>query len=123
MSKLSERFEGKFTVSELKTCWHNTVTTYKREKQREEGSKASAKVYYSSWEFYNMMDFVDITCNMDENVSSLEDHENQPPTKKKKVPKISEEQTAKANLWRALTNSITQKSNNGQQQQSPAKKE
>ena len=76
MSKLCDQFDSKFTVNELKTCWHNTVTTYKREKMREESSPSSgmafSEVYYSNWKFYNQMDFIDVTCDVDETVNSLD---------------------------------------------------
>ena len=36
-----EQFEGQFTVAEIKQQWHNLLTNYKREKQREESSKSS----------------------------------------------------------------------------------
>ena len=125
MSKLSDQFDEKFSVSELKTCWHNTLTTYKREKQREEGSKASgsglSELYFSSWLHYNQMGFVDVTCDMDETVNSLEDDslniKSPPPPKKKRGQTASEEQNAKADLWKALTQSITQKANSSNQQQ------
>ena len=35
MTKLSEYYDGRFTISELKACWHNT------EKNREEASQSS----------------------------------------------------------------------------------
>lgn len=112
MSKLFNQFESKFTINELKACWHNTVTTYKREKLREESSQssgmASSEVYYSNWEFYNQMKFIDVTCDVDETVNSLDDTSNEPLKKKSKTKKASE-QTAKTELWKALACSITQK--------------
>ena len=115
MEKLGEQFSGKFTIPELKTCWHDILTKYKREKQREEGSRASgsgtSELYFSTWEHYNQMEFTDITAGMDEAISTLdEDVSNQPPKKKKKEPKISEEQKAKTELWKTLATSIAQKS-------------
>lgn len=123
MSKLCDQFDSKFTVNELKTCWHNTVTTYKREKMREESSQssgmASSEVYYSNWEFYNQMDFIDVTCDVDETVSSLDDssQKDEPAKKKSKAQRASDEQSAKAELWKALTQSITQKNTNQQEKQ------
>ena len=117
MTKLSESYDGRFTISELKACWHNTVTYYKTEKKREEASQssgqASSEVYYSSWEFYNQMDFIDVTCDVDETVSSLDDDSQkaEPPKKKSRAQKASDEQTAKAELWKALANSLNQKNN------------
>lgn len=116
MNKLSQQFEGKFSVEELKTCWHNTLTMYKREKQREEGSRSSgsglSERYISQWEYFNQMEFVDITCEMDETINTIDDDEPrvQPPTKKKRGQ--SEEQSAKTELWKALAHSITHNPNN-----------
>ena len=123
MRKLCEHFNSKFTVNELKICWHNTVTSYKREKMREESSQssgmASSEVYYSNWDFYNQMDFIDVTCYVDETVSSIDDgsKKEEPSKKKSKTQKASDEQAAKAELWKALTMSITQKNTNQQEKQ------
>jgi len=41
--------------------------------------------YISNWEFYNQMEFTDVTCDVDESVSSLEDDsskQGEPPKKK-----------------------------------------
>ena len=58
------------------------------------------------------MDFVDVTCDMDEAVNTLhDDKQRAPASKKRRETKVSEEQMAKAELWKALTTSLTQKSN------------
>ena len=75
LSKLSDQFEGKFTAAEIKQQWHNLLTSYKREKQREESSKTSGSgtsdVYVSNWDYYDAMTFTDDTHEMDESVNSI----------------------------------------------------
>ena len=69
------------------------------------------------------MDFIDVTCDVDETVSSLDDgsRKDEPLKKKSKTQKASDEQTAKAELWKALTHSITQKNSNQQEKQGSSK--
>ncbi|XP_057291198.1 uncharacterized protein LOC130613858 [Hydractinia symbiolongicarpus] len=114
MVKLSERFDGKYTVNELKTSWHNALTKYRSERNREIGSRSSGagvnEAYFSTWDHYNQMDFVEITCDMDETVDTMnEDEPRTPAPKKRREKKMTEEQCAKAELWKALTTSITQR--------------
>ena len=123
MAKLNEQFAEKFTIAEMKACWHNLLTTFKREKKREEGSKASgsglSEVYYSTWEFFNMMEFTEVTCDMDETVTSIIDDEKMVEPQSKKKKKATDEQGAKADLWRALTESLNNKSNANNSQKQP----
>ena len=35
LRELMEQFEGQFTVAEIKQRWHNLLTNYKKEKQRQ----------------------------------------------------------------------------------------
>ena len=90
------------------------VTTYKREKQREEASSCSSgsgtgDLYTSNWEYFTTMAFVDVTNNIDDSISTLDDNDqttfSQPPQKRKRNP-LSEEQAAKAELWKALAAKI-----------------
>ena len=75
LSKLPNQFEGKFTAAEIKQHWHNLLTSYKREKQREESSKTSGSgtsdVYVSNWDYYDAMTFTDDTHEMDESINSI----------------------------------------------------
>lgn len=114
MQKLcSEIFDDKFKEEELKRFWHNLVTTYKREKQREEASACSGSgtsdLYTSSWEHFTTMTFIDVTNNTDESVSTLDEGYQttltQPPQKRKRNA-LNEEQTAKAELWKVLAAKI-----------------
>ena len=114
MQKLcSEFFDDKFTQEELKRVWHNLVTTYKREKQREEASSCSGSgtgdLYTSNWEYFTTMAFVDVTNNIDDSISTLDDNDqttfSQPPQKRKRNA-LSEEQAAKAELWKVLAAKI-----------------
>ena len=85
------------------------MTTYKREYKRQEGSKSSGSgsvdVYVSNWEYFNSMAFVEATCNVDDSINTI-DEMAIPPSKKRKIA-INTEQNAKAELWKAIANSLT----------------
>jgi len=118
MQKLcSEILDDEFNQEELKRFWYNLVTTYRREKQREETSASSGSgtgdLYTSSWEHFTTMIFIDVTNNADESVSPLEEEYQtiltQPPQKRKRNA-LNEKQTAKAELfelWKALAAKIS----------------
>ena len=120
LEKLSEQFQGKFTKDNLKQEWHNLQTIYKREKPREEGSKSSGsgsfEVYISSWELFNNMEFLDITGDVDESVTSLDVEEAiQPPKRlKRQAKQQTEKDDAKTELWKSLAASLKP-----QEQQTP----
>ena len=67
--------------------WHNLMTTYKRERQRQQASKTSDTgkddVYVSNWEYFKSMFFLEATCNADKSFNTL-DEISLPPAKKKK---------------------------------------
>ena len=112
LGKCVEEFDGRYNKEEIKQQWHNLLTTYKREYQRQEASKTSGSdtrdVYSSNWEYFNNMTFVEATCNVDESFNTL-DEIVIPPKKKKteqKFNKINPEQSAKADLWQAIANSL-----------------
>ena len=126
MSKLRDQLDGKFSIEEIKAAWHNTLTHYKKEKVRKEASRTKSgsglgELYISQWEFYNSMEFVDVTCSMDETVDTLDNEEPQesadppaPPPKKKtkgeNEKEKAEKQVAKIELWKALANSLSNQS-------------
>ena len=62
------------------------------------------------------MDFIDVTCDVDETVNSLDysSQKNEPAKKMSIAQRASDEQSAKTELWKALTQSITQKTTNQQ---------
>ena len=111
LDKLAVEFHGKFTVADLKQQWHNLLTTYKREKQRVDCSKSSGsgatEVYVSNWEYFTSMRFIDVTSNIDESHTSLGESL-VPQSKKRKSSAKEDEQTAKAELWKALTTQLSQ---------------
>lgn len=119
MTKLHLQLDGKFSIEDIKAVWHNTLSQYKKERVREEASKTKSgsgigEVYISPWTFYNNMEFVDITCSMDESVDTLDkedkESDDEPPPPPKKKPKGQEkadEQAAKAQLWKALATSLS----------------
>ena len=75
LRELMEQFEGQFAIAKIKQQWHNLLTNYKREKQREEISKSSgfrsSEIYTSSSACYHSMLFTDNTIEMDESQNSL----------------------------------------------------
>ena len=87
LEKLVHEFDNKFKKEDIKQEWHSLQVSYKREKAREEGSKTSGsgclKVYYSKWEHFNQMEFLDDTANVDESYTSLDSEPYVPPIKKK----------------------------------------
>ena len=111
LNKLLDEFKGKFTTADVKQQSHNLLTTYKREKQRVDSSKSSgsgtSEVYSSNWDYFTSMRFLDVTSDIDESLSSLE-----PPNvsqiKKKKLSIREDEQSAKAQLWKALAAQLSQ---------------
>jgi hypothetical protein len=113
LDKLANELEGKFTIADIKQQWHNLVTTYKLEKQREDCSKSSGSgvsdVYSSNWDFFNSMCFIDVTCDIDKSQTSLDSPASLvPPSKKKKLSVKEDEQSAKTQLWKALATQLTQ---------------
>ena len=111
LDKLAVEFNGKFTVADLKQQWHNLISTYKREKQQVDCSKSSGsgttEVYVSNWKYFTSMRFIDVTSDIDESHTSL--GESLVPQSKKRKPSAKEdEQTAKAELWKALTTQLSQ---------------
>ena len=111
LDKLAVEFNGKFTVADLKQQWHNLTTTYKREKQRVDCSKSSGsgttEVYVSNWEYFTSMRFIDVTSDRDESHTSLGESL-VPQSKKRKSSAKEDEQTAKAELWKALATQLSQ---------------
>lgn len=111
LNKLLDEFKGKFTTADVKQQWHNLLTTYKREKQRVDSSKSSgsgtSEVYSSNWDYFTSMRFIDVTSDIDESLSSLEPP-NVPQIKKKKLSVKEDEQSAKAELWKALAAQLSQ---------------
>lgn len=118
MEKLHEHYESKYTIDEIKQAWHNTLTQYKSEKLREDASKTKSgsglsEVYISKWQFFDSMEFIDITCGMDETVNTIESNESEstsdppPPAKKKsKAQEKSEERAAKIDLWKTIAQTM-----------------
>ena len=92
LEKLVEEFDSKFKKKDIKQEWHSLQVSYKREKAREERPKTSGSgcsdVYYSTWDHFNQMEFLD--------------------DKKKKEEK-KEETNAKMQLWKSLTESLKSK--------------
>ena len=111
LDKLAVEFNGKFTVADLKQQWHNLITTYKREKQRVDCSKSSGsgttEVYVSNWEYFTSMCFIDVTSDIDESHTSLGESL-LPQSKNRKSSAKEDEQTAIAELWKALTTQLSQ---------------
>ena len=87
LEKLVHEFDNKFKKEDIKQEWHSLQVSYKREKAREEGSKTSrsgcSEVYYSTWERFNQIEFLDDTANVDESYTSLDSEPYVPPIKKK----------------------------------------
>ena len=87
LEKLVDEFDNKFKKEDIKQEWHSLQVSYKREKAREEGSKTSgsgcSEVYYSTWEHFNQMEFLDDTANIDESYTSLDNEPYVPQSKKK----------------------------------------
>ena len=108
---LREALFNKLTTADVKQQWHNLLTTYKREKQRVVSSKSSgsgtSEVYSSNWDYYTSMHFIDVTSDIDESLSSLE-LPNVPQIKKMKLSVNEDEQSAKAQLWKALAAQLSQ---------------
>ena len=99
---------NKFKTEDLKQEWHSLQVSHKREKAKEEGSKTSgsgcSEVYYSTWEHFNQMEFLNDTANVDESYTSPDSEPYVPPSEKKKEKK-NEERNAKIQLWKSLTES------------------
>lgn len=112
LGKLVAEFDGKFKKEDIKQEWHSLQVSYKREKSREEGSRTSGvgvtEVYYSPWEHYNQMEFLDDSANVDDSYTSLHSEPFVPPSKKKKTEKENEKK-AKMELWQSLTKSLNAK--------------
>ena len=89
--KLVDEFDNKFKKEDIKQEWHSLQVSYKREKAREEGSKTSGSgcswVYYSTWEHFNQMEFLDDTANVDESYTSLYSEPYVPPSQKRRRKK------------------------------------
>ena len=91
IEKLVDQFENKFKKQEIKQEWHSFQTSYKSEKSKEEVSKASRAgcpdVYYSTWKYYNQMDFLDVTTSVDDSHTSLDTEPYILPKRKKQEKK------------------------------------
>ena len=100
MGELVDEFQNKFKKEEIKQEWYSLQTSYKREKSRKGVQKASrvgcAVVYYSNWEHYNQMDFLDITTRVDDSYTS---EPYIPPMRKEQEKK--EEKNAKLEVWKS----------------------
>ena len=87
LEKLVGEFDNKFKKEDINQEWHSLQVSYKREKAREEGSKTSgsgcSEVYYSTWEHFNQMEFLDDTANIGESYTSLDNEPYVPQSKKK----------------------------------------
>ena len=87
LEKLVDELDNKFKTEDIKQEWNSLQVSYKREKAREEGSKTSgsgrSEVYYSTWEHFNQMEFLDDTANVDEFYTSLDSEPYVPPSRKK----------------------------------------
>ena len=83
LEKLVDEFDKKFKKEDIKQEWHSLQVSYKREKAREEGSKTSgsgcSEVYYSTWEHFNQMEFLDDTANVHESYTSFDSEPSVPP--------------------------------------------
>ena len=94
MRELIGQFEGQFIVAEIEQQWHNLLTNYKREKQREESSKSSgsgsSEICTCSWPYYHSMSFTDNTHKMDESQNSLSPSDI-PEKKRNFPPKLPQE--------------------------------
>ena len=112
LEKLVDEFDNKFKKEDIKQEWHSLQVSYKREKAREEGSRTSgsgcSKVYHSTWEHFNQMEFLDDTANVHESYTSFDSEPSVPPQKQKKEEK-KEERNAKMQLWKSLTKSLKSK--------------
>ena len=88
LEKLVDEFDNKFKKEDIKQESHSLQVSYKIEKAREEGSKTSgsccSEVYYSTWEHFNQMEFLDDTANVDESYTSLDSEPYVPPSKKRR---------------------------------------
>ena len=108
-----EIYHGKFTKDNIKQEWHNLQTMFKREKARMEASRVSGSAIFDlfilNWDFNSQMEFLRVSCNVDESFSSLESKPYEPPKKECSINFKNEEQIAKAELWRTLA--ATLKSN------------
>ena len=76
LEKLVDEFYNKFKKEDINQEWHSLQVSYKREKAREEGSKTSgsgcSEVYYSTWEHFNQMEFLDETAKVYESYTLLD---------------------------------------------------
>ena len=65
---------------------HSLEVSYKREKAREEESKTSgsgcSEIYYSTWEHFKQMEFLDDTANVDKSYTLLDSEPYVPHQKK-----------------------------------------
>ena len=116
MRELIGQFEGQFIVAEIEQQWHNLLTNYKREKQREESSKSSgsgsSEICTCSWPYYHSMSFTDNTHEMDEQENSLSPPAN--PEKKLPIKASSrdDEISAKTDSLKTLTNQMAHGASN-----------
>ena len=114
LDKCVEELDNRYSKDEIKQQWNNLVTTYKREYMRQEASKCSGSgtkdVYVSDLEYFNSMTFIEATCNVDESFNTIGESIVPPSEKQKKESKsdrISAEQNAKLEVWKALASSLT----------------
>ena len=91
LEKLVDELDNEFKKEDIKQEWHSPQVSCKRDKAREEGSKTSesgcSEVYYSTWEHFNLMEFLDDTANVDESHTSLDSGPYVPPSKRKRRKK------------------------------------
>ena len=112
LEKLVDEFDNKFKIEDIKQEWHSLQVRYKREKAREEGSKTSgsgcSEAYYSTWEHFKQMEFLDDTANVEKSYTSIDSEPYVPPLKQKEGEK-KEERNAKMQSWKSLTKSLKSK--------------
>ena len=86
---------------------------FKREKARMEASRVSGSAIFDlfilNWDFNSQMEFLRVSCNVDESFLLLDAKPYEPPKKECSINVKNEEQVAKAELWRTLA--ATLKSN------------
>ena len=102
LERLVDDLDDRYTKDEIKR--HNLMTTYKRERQRQEASKTSGTgkddMYVSNWEYFKSMFFWK-TLVTPMNRSTLWMRSACHQLKKKVITASTAEQSAKAELWKA----------------------
>ena len=76
LEKLVDEFDNKLKKEDIKQEWHSLQVSYKREKAREAWPKTfglrCSEVYYSTWEHFNQMEFLDETAKVYESYTLLD---------------------------------------------------